>query len=282
MEGIATTGDLVETRSRGLRSTGEDDSSGVAWGAVIGGAFVAAALYLILLALGAGFELSSISPWANIGVSAATAGTTAIVWLIFIEIFSSAMGGYLAGRLRTKWALVHTDEVFFRDTANGFLSWAVAVVVSATLLASGAASMVGRVLPSPASTGSAVSAASDQPNAYFIDSLFRSDRGAAATEAPVQAEAGRIFANALSRNTMPAADQDYLARIVAARTGLSQSEAEKRVADVIAQARQAADTARKFTAHFLLWLFLALLMGAFSASVAATIGGRQRDHVRAI
>lgn len=280
MEGIATTADLVETRSRGLRSTGEDDSSGVAWGAVIGGAFVAAALYLILLALGAGFELSSISPWANTGVSAATAGTAAIVWLIFVEIFSSAMGGYLAGRLRTKWTLVHTDEVFFRDTANGFLSWAVAVVVSATVLASGAASMVGRV--SPASTGNAVSAAPDRPNAYFIDSLFRSDRGATATEAPVQAEAGRIFSNALRENTMPAADQDYLARMVAARTGLSQPEAAKRVADLIAQARQAADTARKFTAHFLLWLFLALLMGAFSASVAATIGGRQRDHVRAI
>lgn len=281
MEGIATTGDFVESRSRGMRSTGEADSSGVAWGAVIGGAFVAAALYLILLALGAGFELSSISPWANTGVSAATAGTTAIVWLVFIQVFSSAMGGYLAGRLRTKWALVHTDEVFFRDTANGFLSWAVAVVVSASLLASGAASMVGRVSPG-ASTNSTTSASAIEPNAYYVDSLFRSDRSTVATEAPVQAEAGRIFANALSQNTMPASDQDYLASLVAARTGLSQPEAAKRVADVIAQARQAADTARKVTAHLLLWLFLALLMGAFSASISATIGGRQRDHVKAI
>jgi hypothetical protein len=279
MEGIATTGDFVESRPRGMRSPGEADSSGVAWGAVIGGAVVAAALYLILLALGAGFELSSISPWANTGVSAATAGTAAIVWLIFIEVFSSAMGGYLAGRLRTKWTLVHTDEVFFRDTANGFLSWAVAVVVSATVLASGAASMVGRVSPARASTDSTISA---EPNAYFTDSLFRSDRGAVATEAPIQAEAGRIFANALRQDTMPAADQDYLAMLVAVRTGLSQSEAAKRVTDVMTQTRQAADAARKVTAHFLLWLFLALLMGAFSASVAATVGGRQRDHVKAI
>jgi hypothetical protein len=73
-----------------------------------------------------------------------------------------------------------------------------------------------------------------------------------------------------------------LARLVAARTGISQPEAEKRVADVIASARLAEDAARKATAHLLLWLFLALLIGAFSASFAATIGGRQRDHVKAI
>jgi len=81
---------------------------------------------------------------------------------------------------------------------------------------------------------------------------------------------------------MPTADQTYLGRLVAARTGISQPEAEKRVSDVIADARQTEDTARKATAHLLLWFFLALLMGAFSASYAATIGGRQRDHVKAV
>jgi hypothetical protein len=233
------------------------------------------------LALGAGFELSTISPWANIGISAATAGVAAIVWLIVIEIVSSAVGGYLAGRLRTKWTLVHTDEVFFRDTANGFLSWAVALVVSVTLMATAAVSMVGRGSLTRASTdGAAPAATVADPNAYFVDALFRS--AGAATESPVQAEAGRILANALRQNAMPAADQDYLARLVAARTGLSQADAEKRVSDVMAQARQTEDTARKVTAHFLLWLFLALLIGAFSASYAATIGGRQRDHVKAV
>ena len=81
---------------------------------------------------------------------------------------------------------------------------------------------------------------------------------------------------------MPAADQSYLARLVAARTGLSQSDAEKRVSDVISEARQAEDMARKASAHFLLWLFLSLLIGAFSASFAATVGGKQRDHVKAV
>src|SRR5277367_3315556 len=96
-------------------------SAGVSWGAIIGGAFVAAAFYLILLALGAGLGLSSVSPWSNIGASASSVGTAAIVWLILIEIIASALGGYLTGRLRTKWAVIHSDEVHFRDTANGFL-----------------------------------------------------------------------------------------------------------------------------------------------------------------
>ena len=132
------------------RSADQTDlsSSGVSWGAVIGGAFVAAALYLILLALGAGFGLSSISPWSNAGASASTVGTVAIVWLIIVEIISSSLGGYLTGRLRTKWVLIHTDEVYFRDTANGFLAWAVALVITVAFLASAATSMVGHAVQS--------------------------------------------------------------------------------------------------------------------------------------
>src|ERR1035437_545242 len=100
----------------------EAHSSGVSWAAVIGGAFVAAALSLILLALGAGLGLSSVSPWSNVGASASTISTAAIAWLILMQVISSSMGGYLAGRLRTKWANIHTNEVYFRDTAHGFLA----------------------------------------------------------------------------------------------------------------------------------------------------------------
>jgi hypothetical protein len=250
----------------------EAHSPGVSWGAVIGGAFVAAAFSLILLALGTGLGLSAVSPWSNVGASASSVGAAAIVWLIFIEIVASALGGYLTGRLRTKWALVHTDEVYFRDTANGFLAWAVALVISVTFLASAAGSMVG-----------ATATSATDPNAYFVDALFRSDRIAPENkDVAVQAEAGRILANALRQNQMPAEDQNYLARLTAARTGISLPEAEKRVSDVVADARQTEDAARKVTAHLLLWLFLALMMGAFSASYAATIGGRQRDHVKAV
>jgi hypothetical protein len=283
MESNVTSAGYIESRPERLTPASEAQSSGVSWGAVIGGAFVAAACYLILLALGAGFGLSAVSPWSNTGASASTVGTLAIIWLIFIEIIASSLGGYLTGRLRTKWALIHTDEVYFRDTANGFLAWAVALVISVTFLATAAASMVGHVARAGPDTPTAAAASAADPDGYFVDALFRSDRlDAGNRDVSVQAEARRILANALRQSQMPAADQAYLGRLVAARTGISQPEAEKRVSDVIVDARQAEDTARRATAHLLLWLFLALLIGAFSASYAATIGGRQRDHVRVV
>ena len=257
----------------------ESVSSGVSWPAVIGGAFVTAALSLILLALGGGLGLSSVSPWSNVGASASTVGSAAIAWLIVMQIIASAMGGYLAGRLRTKWAGIHTDEVYFRDTAHGFLAWAVGLVISVYFLASGAATMVGGTAGG-AETAMATASKSD---GYLVDTLFRSDRPSQdKNDVSAHAEAGRIVVNALRQNDVPAADKTYLGQLVAARTGLSQPEAENRVTTVVSEARQAADTARKAAAHLLLWIFLALLVGAFCASYAATIGGIQRDHVKLI
>src|ERR1700737_3786093 len=154
----------------------EAHSSGVSFAAVIAGGFVAAALSLILLALGTGLGLSSVSPWSNMGVSASTIHGAAILWLITMQIIASAMGGYLAGRLRTKWATIHTDEVYFRDTAHGFLVWAVGLVVTAGFLASAATSMIGSA--AMATTAASVSSApggaqGDDPNVYFVDTLFR-------------------------------------------------------------------------------------------------------------
>ena len=254
-----------------LDRSGDVYASGVSWGAVIGGAFVAAALSLILLALGAGFGLSAISPWSNAGVSAAGIGAAAIIWLILTEAIASAMGGYLAGRLRTRWRSIHTDEVHFRDTANGFLVWAVALVVTVAFLAAGAASMVG------GTTGEAAVQGPSAAEAYFVDRLFRSDHPITSDNDPfVRSEAARIFEYSALQDQSSTRDSAYLAQLVAAKTGLTPADAQRRVADTIADARQAADDARKATARLLLWTFLALLIGAFCASYAATIGGRQR------
>jgi hypothetical protein len=275
--------DHVELRPPAGQPNHEAHSSGVSWGAVIGGAFAASALYLILLALGAGFGLSAVSPWSNTGASASTVGAVAIIWLIIIEILASACGGYLTGRLRTKWTFIHTDEVFFRDTANGFLAWAVALVVSVAFLASAGAWMAGSEVQAAASQQAATGATTGDPSMYFADALFRSDRTLAEPGDPVlKAEAAQILARDVRQNPMTPVDQSYLAQLVARRTGMSQHDAEQRVTSVMNQARQAADTTRKATAHLLLWLFLAMLIGAFSASYAATIGGRQRDHLKAV
>ena len=127
----------VVTRSAHLGSslTNETAVSGVSWAAIAAGGTAAAALSLILLSLGIGLGFSAISPWAGSGVSATVAGISTIVWLLVTQIFASGLGGYLAGRLRTKWAYVHTDEVYFRDTAHGFLAWAAATLVTAAFLA---------------------------------------------------------------------------------------------------------------------------------------------------
>jgi hypothetical protein len=282
---------LVVSREPGFADTSvknEAPSSGVSWTAVLAGAFAAAALSLTLLALGTGIGLSSVSPWLNAGASASAIGIGAIVWLIVTQIIAATMGGYLAGRLRTKWVNIHTDEVYFRDTAHGFLVWAVGLVITAAFLASAATSLVGGgaqvgAITSGKATSDQVDGQVSDPNEYFINTLFRSDRPVPdSNDASMRAEAGNIFAYALRQKDIPAPDKTYLARLVAARTGISQTDAEQRVSEVLAQARQAADTARKAVAHTLYWTFLALLIGAFCASFAATIGGKQRDHVVAI
>jgi hypothetical protein len=259
----------------------EAHASGVSWPAVIAGAFVTAALSLILLALGTGLGLSSVSPYSGSGISASTVGKSAIIWLIIMEILSSAMGGYLAGRLRTKWASIHSDEVYFRDTAHGFLAWATAFVITVAFLAAAATTMIGSSSPPTNQTRSGQSRAEGlDPNAYFVDSLFRADANKPdITNAATPVEAGAIFAHALAQGEMPPADKSYLDQLVSARTGLSQPEADKRVSDVFSSAQQNLENARKATAHTLLWTFLALLIGAFCASFSATIGGRQRDNV---
>lgn len=121
---------------RTVASTQQLSISAVSWGAIFAGAAAAAALSLILLILGTGLGLSSISPWANAGVSGTTFGVSTIILITLTQLLSAGMGGYLAGRLRTKWVEVHTDEVFFRDTAHGFLAWAIASLATATLLTS--------------------------------------------------------------------------------------------------------------------------------------------------
>jgi hypothetical protein len=244
-------------------------ASAVSWGAIMAGAAAAAALSLILLILGIGLGLSSASPWAHQGVSATTFGVSTILWVTFTQLVASGMGGYLAGRLRTKWVEVHTDEVYFRDTAHGFLAWAVASLATAALLTSVIGSIVtggiqagASVAGSVATTATAATAAgsgmaksdSDSgPMGYFLDSLFRKDmNAAAAASAPAgsgaisgraqeqataasQSEVARIFLNTIRTGTLPEEDVRYVAQVVAQRTGLTQQAAEKRVSDTYAR-----------------------------------------------
>ncbi|MDN3923275.1 hypothetical protein [Roseateles violae] len=300
--------------------------SAVAWGAVVAGAAAAAALSMLLLMLGVGLGLSAASPWAGNGISAKTFGVGTIAWLAFTQLAAAGLGGYLAGRLRTRWLGADSDEVHFRDTAHGFLAWALATLMAAALLSSSIGAMLGTAAELGATVGSGATAtaaagggaaiasraANDTPPGgdidYFVDSLFRQPPVAATTPAVMASAAGvatdtgshregaagaapeftRIFARALKNGALSPEDSRYAGEAIAQRTGLSRIDAEKRIADAVQKARteaqaaetaarEAADAARKASAKVAVWSFIALLIGAFAASLMATFGGRQRD-----
>ncbi len=258
-----------------------DEVSLVSWGAVIAGGIAAAAVSLLLLAFGIGIGLSVVSPWANEGISATTFHIASGVYLVVVAMLSSTVGGLIAGRMRARWVRTHRDEVFFRDTAHGFLAWAFATVLAAAALGTATTSML-----SSASTGlipAAGATAALNPSDMYVDTLLRPATPGPATAAgdvaATRGELGRIFTtNRLRRTDMSAADRTYVTGVVAARTGLSQAEAEKRVTEVTTQAKVAADEARKAAAKLSLWLAASMLAGAFAASLAATEGGAFRDE----
>ena len=259
--------------------TAEPPVSGVSWPAVTAGAIVSCALTLVLIAFGIGLGLSVVSPWSGSGVSVTTFKIGTGLYLIVVAMLSSSIGGYIAGRLRTRWTGVHSDEVYFRDTAHGFVAWAFASVLGAVLLASPASSLIGGAA-SGASQATA-SASQSGPMDGYVDTLLRSDASPAANTGNAQDPRGemiRLFASSFRNGgELKAPDKVYVSKVVTARTGLSQADAEKRVSEVVTQVKSDADAARKATAQLAFWLVASLLIGAFCASLAATEGGALRD-----
>jgi hypothetical protein len=214
--------------------------STVSWPAIIAGAFVAISASLILLLLGSGLGFASISPWPDRGVSATTFAVTTAIWLIVTQWISAGLGGYIAGRLRTRWHGTHTHEIFFRDTAHGLVTWAVATVVVAALMGGSVRSMMA---------------------------------------------GGAHSASAVATGSLRDADREYLTGMVAATAGISAADAQMRLDEWLSKSTEAdakakveVDAARKAAAEASIYTALALLIGAFIASVAAALGGRLRDE----
>ena len=303
--------------------------SAASWPAIFAGAFVAIAASMVLLAFGSGLGFAMVSPWPGHGASATGFTVNAAIWLIVSQWLSAALGGYIAGRLRTKWVGTHTHEVFFRDTAHGLVTWSVATVTVAALLAGSVTSGVGGALhalggaASAGLQGAAGGAAAGTPGmpgggpsaamTYDIDKLFRPGSGGAApgpagagaassgagspaagspepgmdmsSDPRVEAVYIAFHAVANPNQGISADDRAYLARLVQAQTGVTPDEAQKRVDDFVTattnaenKARAAVDAARKAAAEASIFTALALLVGAFIASVSAALGGRLRDE----
>jgi hypothetical protein len=260
-------------------STPVEESPAVSWAAVAAGAIAAAALTLVLLAFGAGMGFSAVSPWGNSGVSASTFQIGTGLYLICVAVLASAIGGYIAGRLRTRWVGVHSHEVFFRDTAHGFLAWGFATVLGAAFLAAAASNIAGGA--SSVGLSATRSAVAGAPADYYVDALLRPNPSASPNTTDLRAtrrEIADILMTGVRDGDVRPSDRVYVAQVVAAHAGLSQADAERRVTDVIDQAKTALDNARKAAAKLSLWLTAAMLIGAFSASLAATDGGYVRDN----
>ena len=228
--------------------------------------------------LGSGLGLSMVSPWSGSGASVTTFAVSTAIWLIIVQWLSSGVGGYLAGRLRTKWVGIHTDEVYFRDTAHGFLAWALATLLVVGVLGSALSAAVGIGVQavSTVASGAALGAsagASAMPAAHrptmrrpiwWIRCFVRPMPRKLATATPdsdaaAVGQASRILIASAAAGEISADDKTYLSQLVAARTGLSEADAKARVDALVAKvedtkvkAKQAADTARKGSATFAL------------------------------
>jgi len=271
------------------------EAPGISWRAILGGAVVMAAVAFILTALGAGFGLSSISPWPDQSASPKEFAILTGIWLIIVQWLSAGIGGYMAGRLGPELLTRPAHEIAFRDTARGIIAWAVAAVITAILLGSVASSLIGGTARGAATVaasavqgatqGAAQNSNPGQPSGYLVDTLFRKptpDTNLSAQDA--NREATRIIANGLRNGDLSQPDRTYLAQLVSARTGLSQDEAQKRVDAVVTEAKQdeekakqAAETARKAARNIAFFTAFSMLIGAFIAGVAGKIGGHHRD-----
>ena len=286
--------------------------SAVSWAAVFAGAAAAAALSLCLMLLGTGLGLSAMSPWAEEGVSGKTLGVGTGVWLVLIHVLASALGGYIGGRLRTKWVSLETDEVAFRDTAHGFLTWAVSILLTAGVLTSAVTTIVERRRAGWSAGRWRRGERGDDRGGERCRSRGRGrvqvrqrqradgvrgrlslpqSQGRAnpkARRSRPRPKSGASSPTPPPRGKLPEEDARYAGQLVAQRTGISQAEGEKRVNEAFNQvqqkkqeaetkAREAADAARKASAAAALFLFITLLIGAFVASYSAIVGGRQRD-----
>jgi hypothetical protein len=292
----------------------------VEWGAVIAGAIAAAAMSFLLLTFGSAIGLSLSSPWPHSGVSGLTLTILATLFAVVVQVGSFAIGGYIAGRMRKRWHDAAETESQFRDGVHGFLVWSLGLVIGAVIAVGTAGSVaktgaeVGATVAAgvAGAAGAAMASMSGEDReaglAYTVDLLFRPNVAEPATpqtavpvpgagmgavspqaDASYRGQALRIMTRGLTSGDVPPRDREYLARLVAARTGMSPQEAQQRVDQTITEARDtaqraetearlAADKARKAG---ILAAFLAaasLLVSAAAAAAGAGLGGRHRDE----
>jgi hypothetical protein len=257
----------------------------VDWCAIALGTVIAAAISIVLLTFGTGVGLSMISPYRGEGVSAPMYFVVFGLWLLWVEVSSFMAGGYVAGRMRRRVGDASEHEVDVRDGTHGFGVWAFGIVVVSFFVILGATG-IGAVVGGSAAAGAAAGATSnaDGKSDMLVDTLLRpgpsasTSADASGSSVDRRAEVGRILSFGTVRGELSTDNRTYLARIVAERTGLSQAEAEARVDQTLAEAKRAADAARKAGVIMAFLMAAALAVAGAAAAWAATLGGKHRDQ----
>jgi hypothetical protein len=250
------------------------------WGPIFAGAVLASALSFVLLTFGTAIGLSATSPWPNSGLPARVVASLAIFWSMAQQIATFMAGGYVAGRLRSRWHEAPQDEVEFRDGLHGGLVWAVGIVIGAALLMATAGAIARTGAELTGKTAVAAASAVD-PMDLVLDTMLRPAAGAPKAPGAPQdprPQVSRLLTSAASSGSLPERDRTYLAQLVAQHAGISQEEAAKRVDEAINGARQAADKARRATILTGLVTAIALMVSFAAAWWAAMKGGEHRDN----
>lgn len=262
------------------------------WSAILAGAIGAAAISVLLLTFGASIGLTLTSPWPHSGVSVWVAVIAVAWWTVTVQIGSFFVGGYLAGRMRSRWGESLRTEGQFRDGTHGFMVWAVGILIGALVLAWTGSGVLKTAAQSASVVASGnANALQTGPVDYAVDTLLRPGPNgavpgeAAANNNALRGEASRIIIGSIKNGEFTARDRDYLTQIVGRRTGMTQTESQQRVDQGINEAkdleikvRAAADKARKaaLIAGFLTAASLLISLGA--ACFGSSLGGRHRDH----
>lgn len=271
----------------------QETSSYVDWPAILAGGVVAAAISLVLLAFGSAVGLSLTDPFGREGVSLFWIAVAMAIWVVWVQVSSLMIGGYLTGRMRKRNYDATEEESDIRDGFHGLLVWATAVVITAILALGGLGTLVNSVGAAAggiaqgagAAAGSAVTeAAEDAPFQSSIDRLLRTPMATEGDAAATRDEVGRILVEGVTGEGIAEDDRAYLAQLVAARTDMSQDEAQARVDDVVAQAQAiqddivaAAEQARRVAILGAFLTAASLAVGAAGAWFAAVAGGNHRD-----
>ena len=255
---------------------GESRRGNIHWGAAIAGALVATAVSLVLMTFGAAIGLAVASPSPSWRSASAGLALLSGLWVMVVAVGSFALGGYIAGRMRTRLTPASSDEIDFRDGMHGALAWAIAAILGGLILMA----EVRMLTPADTAAPATVTGATAEPKllASEIDRLLRGDRRPADVDVGVtRGEVGRLLSGSLNESTFAAEDRAYLIRLVAAHTALSPADAERRVDAVVTKARQQANRARRSGVVSAFMAAASLALGFAAAWFAAGAGGRHRD-----